>query len=213
MTQRQIVILKVAVWIACLLPLVRLVYHAITHDLTANPIEFITLSTGIWTLTFLMASLAITPLRRITGKNWLIRFRRLLGLFAFFYALLHFLIYLVLDQTFDLDSILHDIGKRPFITMGFTAFVLLIPLAVTSTAWSIRKLGGRRWNLLHRLVYVSGVAAVIHFWWKVKADTRQPAIYAVVLTVLLLARVFWNMKQQQQRALQNTVPSSKPVTD
>lgn len=212
MSQRNIVILKVAVWIACLLPLARLIYRGITHDLTANPIEFITLSTGIWTLTFLMASLAITPLRHITGQNWLIRFRRLLGLFAFFYALLHFLIYLVLDQTFDLDSIVHDIGKRPFITMGFTAFVLLIPLAITSTAWSIRKLGGRRWNLLHRLVYVSGVAAVIHFWWKVKADTRQPAIYAVILAVLLLARIFWNMKQQQ-RALQNSIPSSKPATD
>ena len=209
MKQRNIVLLKVAVWIGCLLPLARLLYRAFIHDLTANPIEFITLSTGIWTLSFLMASLAVTPLRRITGQNWLIRFRRLLGLFAFFYANLHFLIYLVLDQTFDLDSILHDIGKRPFITMGFTAFVLMIPLALTSTAWSIRKLGGRRWNLLHRLVYASAVAAVIHYWWKVKADTRIPEIYAVILGVLLLSRILWKLRQQQP-AVQSRLPSSQP---
>src|SRR5438874_1298287 len=154
MTQKKIVVLKVVVWLACLEPALLLLYKFLTHDLSANPIEFITLSTGETTLVMLLVTLAITPVRRLTGFTWLIRFRRLFGLFAFFYAMLHFAIYIVLDKFFDWHAILGDITKRPFITVGFAAFVLMIPLALTSTAWSIRKLGGRRWNLLHRMIYM-----------------------------------------------------------
>ncbi len=167
----------------------RLGYKALTDGLTANPIEFITLSTGTWTLVFVMATLSITPLRQFTGQNWLIKLRRLIGLFAFFYGSLHFLTYVWLDKFFDLHDMARDVLKRPFITAGFFAFVLMIPLAATSTAGAIRRMGGRKWQLLHRLIYLAGVAAVVHYWWKVKADTRQPAIYAMVLGILLGCRV------------------------
>jgi sulfoxide reductase heme-binding subunit YedZ len=191
MTQRNIVILKVIVWLACLEPVLLLLYKFFTHDLTANPIEFITLTTGTATLVILLTTLAITPVRKFSGLAWLIRFRRLLGLFAFFYGVLHFTIYLV-DKGLDWQLISGDLTKRPFIIVGFIAFVLMIPLAVTSTAWSIRTLGGKRWNLLHRLIYVSAVLAIIHFWWKVKADHSEPATYGAILAVLLLARmVLW----------------------
>ena len=188
--------IKIAVFLACLVPAARLAWKAYDGTLGANPIEFITLSTGIWTLGFLMATLAITPLRRITGVQALIRFRRMLGLFSFFYASLHFLTWIVLDQFFDWNAMVTDVRKRPFITMGFTAFVLLTPLALTSTQWAIRKMGGRRWQMLHRLIYVAAIAAVIHFWWKVKADVREPLVYAAILGVLLAARlVFWARKR------------------
>jgi sulfoxide reductase heme-binding subunit YedZ len=188
---RTVVFLKALVWIACLGPLVRLAFKGLTDGLGANPIEFITLSTGTWTLVFLLASLSITPLRRLTAQGWLIRFRRLIGLFAFFYACLHFTTYVWLDKFFEFEEMLKDVAKRPFITAGFLAFLLLIPLAATSTQWAIRKLG-RKWQWLHRLVYLSACAAVVHFWWKVKADTREPAIYASVLSILLLLRLaFW----------------------
>jgi len=152
--------------------------------LGANPIEVITHSTGDWTLIFLMLTLSITPLRKLTGLHWLVRFRRMLGLFAFFYASLHFTTYIWLDKFFDLNEVLKDVGKRKFITVGFTAFVLLIPLAATSTAASIRRLG-KRWQTLHRLIYVSALAGVVHYWWLVKADVRKPQYYAIVLTLLL----------------------------
>ena len=188
-------LMKIPVWGLCLMPLVRLAWKGFHDDLGANPIEFITLSTGTWTLIFLLTTLAITPLRRLTGLTWLIRFRRLIGLFAFFYAALHFTTYIWLDKFFDFPAMLKDIAKRPFITAGFTAFLLLIPLAATSTAGAIRRLGGRKWQLLHRLIYVSALGAVVHFWWKVKADTRQPAIYAAVLAVLLGYRIVaWGAK-------------------
>jgi methionine sulfoxide reductase heme-binding subunit len=194
--KRTILIAKSMIWIACLAPLGRLGVKALTNGLSANPIEFITLSTGTWTLTFLTASLAITPLRKLTGLTWLVKFRRLIGLFAFFYGCLHFLTYIWLDKFFDVPDMLKDIAKRPFITAGFFAFSLLIPLAFTSTAGAIRRLGGRRWQLLHRLVYLSAIAAVTHFWWKVKADTRQPAIYAVIVGALLFYRVaFWAIQK------------------
>jgi sulfoxide reductase heme-binding subunit YedZ len=189
MKNKYIIWLKVFVWAVCLFTLADLLYKFATHDLTANPIEYITLETGQTTLKLLTATLAITPMRKLTGWNWLIRFRRLLGLFAFFYALLHLCIYVVLDKFFDWPEIVKDVIKRPFITVGFLAFVLMIPLAVTSTAWAIRKMGGKNWNLLHRLIYISGVAGVVHFWWKVKADHREPAIFAVIVAVLLAYRI------------------------
>jgi len=187
---------KAAVWIACLAPLLRLIWKGMHDDLGANPIEFITLSTGTWTLVLLLATLAISPLRQITGRPWLIRFRRLVGLFAFFYAVLHFTTYVWLDKFFDFSEMARDVLKRPFITAGFSAFLLLVPLAMTSTAGSIRRLGGRRWQSLHRLIYVSASAGVIHFWWKVKADTREPAIYAAILAVLLLYRVVTRLQRR-----------------
>ncbi len=188
MSRRNLAIVKAAIWLCCLAPLCRLAIRGFTSGLGANPIEFITLSTGTWTLVFLLCTLGVTPLRKITGLNWTIRLRRLIGLFAFFYALLHFTTYVWLDKFFDLADMAKDVVKRPFITAGFSAFMLLIPLAATSNRWAIRSLGAR-WQLLHRLVYISAVAAVIHYWWKVKADTRIPEIYASVLGVLLLYRL------------------------
>jgi methionine sulfoxide reductase heme-binding subunit len=176
--------LKPAVFIACLFPFGQLAYKAYTGDLGVNPIEFITHFTGDWVLIFLLATLSVTPLRKITGWNDLIKFRRMLGLFAFFYALLHFSTYLVLDLFFDFQRIAKDILKRPYVTVGFTAFVLMIPLAITSTAGMIRRLG-KRWQQLHRLVYVAALAGVIHFYWLVKADIRRPLQYGIVLAVLL----------------------------
>ncbi len=192
---------KPVLWLLCLAPLVRLIYLGFSGRLGANPIEYITLSTGIWTLVLLMGSLTITPLRRITGQSWVIKFRRPIGLFAFFYGCLHFTTYIWLDKFFDLKDVLKDIAKRPFITMGFLAFVLLIPLAATSTAGSIRRLG-RRWQTLHRLVYFSAAAAVVHFWWKQKADIREPFVYAIVLGSLLLIRIlFWTRRAVSRPAV------------
>jgi methionine sulfoxide reductase heme-binding subunit len=192
MTRQRIAVIKTIVWAACLAPLLRLAWLGRAGGLGANPIEFITLSTGTWTLVFLLATLAITPLRRLSGQSWLTRVRRLIGLFAFFYGVLHFITYVWLDKFFDVQDMIRDVAKRPFITAGFLAFLLLIPLAVTSTSGAIRRMGGRKWQLLHRLIYISGIAAVIHFWWKVKADVRLPAIYAVVLGTLLGLRIiFW----------------------
>jgi sulfoxide reductase heme-binding subunit YedZ len=199
MNNRNIVILKVLVWLACLEPVALLLYRFATHDLGANPIEAVTLDTGQSILVFLLITLAITPLRKITGLNWLIRFRRLFGLFTFFYAVLHFSIYVVLDRFFDLADIIKDVTKRPFITVGFLGFVLMIPLAVTSTSWAIRKMGGRRWNLLHRLIYIGAIAGIVHFWWKVKADHTEPAMYGAILLVLLVYRlVMWARKRMPQ---------------
>jgi sulfoxide reductase heme-binding subunit YedZ len=177
-------LLKVAVFFAALIPLARLAWKGYQQMLGANPIEVITRSTGDWTLIFLMLTLSITPVRKLTGQPWLIRFRRMLGLFAFFYASLHFTTYIFLDKFFDVHEMVKDIGKRKFITIGFTAFVLLIPLAATSTAGMIRRLG-KRWTTLHRLIYVSAIAGVIHYWWLVKADVRKPQYYAIVLILLL----------------------------
>ena len=182
---KRIRILKIPVFLACLTPLALLAWKGYASLLGANPIEVITRSTGKWTLTFLLVTLAITPLRRLTGLHWLIRFRRMTGLFAFFYGCLHFLTYIWLDKFFDLHDVVKDVAKRPFITVGFAAFLLMIPLAVTSTQGWIRRLGGRRWNLLHRLIYISAIGGVVHFWWLVKADVLRPAIYASALAALL----------------------------
>lgn len=180
--------LKPLVWAGSLTPLAILGGRALNDDLTANPIELLTNWTGFTTLVLLMVTLAITPLRRITGWNPLIKLRRPIGLFAFFYATLHFLVYLVLDQFFWWEGIVGDVLDRPYITVGFTAFLLLIPLAFTSTRASIRRLG-KRWQTLHRLVYFTAGLGVLHFYWKVKADTREPLIFAAILATLLLARL------------------------
>lgn len=179
---------KAAVWMLCLAPLARLILLGAADGLGANPIEFITRSTGTWTLIGLLATLSITPLRKLTGLSWLIRLRRLLGLFAFFYACLHFTTYVWLDQFFDLAGIGKDIIKRPFITVGFGAFVLLIPLALTSSQNMMKKLG-RLWQRLHRLVYLIAGLGVVHYWWLVKKDISQPLIYACVLAILLAMRL------------------------
>jgi methionine sulfoxide reductase heme-binding subunit len=180
---------KPVVFLACLGPLARLGWKAYTNRLGANPIEVITHSSGDWTLILLLVTLAITPLRKLTGQAWLIRFRRMFGLFAFFYVTLHFLTYIWLDKFFDVHEMLKDIEKRKFITVGLTGFLLLIPLAFTSTAGWIRRLGGKRWQVLHRLIYFAAIAGVIHYWWLVKADIHKPREYAVVLSVLLGYRI------------------------
>lgn len=177
---------KIAVFVAAWYPLARIVLFGLTDRLGANPIEFITRSTGLWTLVFLCITLAVTPLRRLTGVAALVRFRRMLGLYTFFYATLHFTTYLWFDKWFDVAAILKDIGKRPFIMVGFAAFVLLIALAVTSPRAMVRKLG-RRWQSLHRAIYVIGALAILHFWWMKagKHDLLLPKIYGAIMVALL----------------------------
>jgi methionine sulfoxide reductase heme-binding subunit len=189
-------LVKLIVFAGSLVPVGLLAYGALSNTLGANPIEAITHGTGDWTLRFLLLTLAVSPLRALTGWNVLVRFRRMLGLFAFFYGCLHLLTYLWLDKFFSWSDIVHDIPRRPFITMGALAFVLLVPLAATSTAGMIRRLGGRNWQRLHRLVYVAATAAVVHYWWLVKADISRPRLYAILLGALLAARVLVAVKRQ-----------------
>jgi len=191
-------ILKPLVFLLCLLPVSLLALGAYNDTLSANPIYDITDATGTWTLRFLMITLGVTPLRGVTGWHWVTRFRRMVGLFAFFYSALHFTTYIYLDQFFDLESIIEDVGKRPFITIGFAAFTLMIPLAATSTNWMIRVIGGKRWQLLHRLVYISAICGVIHYLWLVKADTSRPLTYGGILAVLLGYRV-WEFVRKYRR--------------
>ena len=190
-------LLKPTVFLLCLVPLAVLVFIVLTGRTSANPAEDILLTTGIWALRFLLATLTITPLRRLTGWNVLIRYRRMLGLFAFFYATVHLASYIVFDRFFAFDEILADIAKRPFITAGMTAFALMLPLAVTSTKGWIRRLG-RRWQALHRIIYVCAVAACFHFIWKVKVVIGEPVYYAVFLTLLLAFRVVWQLRASQR---------------
>ena len=180
---------KPVVFVACLAPLARLAWRGFHSGLGANPIEAITHGTGDWTLILLLVTLSITPVRKLTRQYWLINFRRMIGLFAFFYGLLHLMTYVWLDKFFDVHEMLRDIAKRRFITAGMTAFALMIPLALTSTKWSIRKLGGKRWQALHRLIYFSAAAGVIHYIWLVKADLRKPLEYGAVLSALLMYRL------------------------
>lgn len=182
-------VIKPAVFVLCLAPLAWLLWDGFTHQLGANPVEKLNHRTGIWTLRLLLITLAVTPLRRITGWNVLIRLRRMLGLYAFFYACLHFLTWLVFDHFFDVHEIIKDIIKRPYIAVGFAAFMMLIPLAVTSTNNWMKRLGAH-WARLHQLVYVIATGGVLHFLWLVKADIRSPAIYGLVLTVLLAYRAW-----------------------
>ena len=194
---RQVVRIKGALFVLCLVPLARLVYGGFANSLGANPIETITRSTGWWTLFLLMATLSVTPLRKLTGANWLLRLRRMLGLFAFFYACTHFLTFIWFDHWFDAAEILKDVVKRPFVTIGFAAFLLFLPLAFTSTNAMVRRLG-RNWQRLHRLVYVIATFGVIHFWWLVKRDITEPVIFAAVLAVLLGLRLYWRNKGRTQ---------------
>ena len=193
---------KIVVFALCLAPLGLLGWTAYTGNLGANPIEYITHATGDWTLRFLCITLAVTPLRKLLKQPNLIRFRRMLGLFAFFYGCLHLTTYFWLDKFFDWQEILKDVAKRRFITMGFLAFVLMIPLAITSTTWAIRRLGGARWRRLHQLVYVSAIAGVIHYYWLVKSDVRLPVLYAAIAAILLAYRIGVNLR--------NVTPVAKP---
>ncbi len=208
---RQVV--KPAVFLVCLVPFAQLVYGLVWGDLGANPVEEITNTTGITTLRLVVATLAITPIRWLTKWNLLVQFRRPLGLFAFFYGTLHFMTYFVLDQSLMFDGLWEDVMKRPYITMGFSAFVLMIPLALTSTKGWIRRLGGHRWNVLHRLVYATAILAVIHYWWKVKLDTTDPKYYALVVGVLLGARVWKAAAKRQAAAERRTATVATPATD
>ena len=200
---------KVAVWALCLTPLTVLLWRGLHHELTANPIEFITHATGDWTLRFLIFTLAITPLRKILKLPELIRYRRLLGLFAFFYGCLHFSTWIGLDKFFDFPEMWKDIEKRPFITVGMTGLLLMIPLALTSTAASIRWLGGRRWRNLHRAIYFSAIAGVIHYYWLVKSDVRKPLFYGAIVALLLAWRAGnWLLSRRQPAPVRAATPDA-----
>ncbi|HEX8405208.1 MAG TPA: protein-methionine-sulfoxide reductase heme-binding subunit MsrQ [Duganella sp.] len=189
---RQAGLIKATVFVLALVPLLRMVYLTVTGQLV-EPLEFITRGTGDWTLYFLCFTLAVTPLRRLTKWNWLVKLRRMLGLYMFFYAFLHFMTFLWFDHFFDVSEMWKDVLRRPFITVGFIAFVLLIPLAVTSTNAMVKRLGGKRWQWLHRLIYVIAPLAILHFWWMKagKHNFSEPIIYGTILGVLLLMRVYW----------------------
>lgn len=205
---------KIVLFLAALIPLARLGWKALHAGLGANPIEVITHSTGDWTLILVLTTLSITPLRQLTRQYWLIGVRRMTGLFAFFYGVLHFLTYIVLDKFFAVHEMLKDIGKRPFITVGFSAFVLMIPLALTSTAGSIRRLGGRNWQRLHRLIYLTAILGVVHYLWLVKADKHKPLEYGAVLAILLLYRVvIWGSERRKRSAIRATPRNSAEATE
>ena len=192
-TPQQFKALKASLFVLALLPFARLVYMTLTQQFV-EPLEAITRGTGDWVLYCLCITLAITPLRRLTGWNWLVKLRRMTGLFAFFYAFMHFLAFLWFDHFFDLAEMWKDVVKRPFITVGFTAFVLLVPLALTSTNGMIRRLGGKRWQLLHKLIYVIAPLGILHFWWMKagKHNFTQPIIFGIIVAVLLGVRVYWS---------------------
>ena len=187
---KPILLLKAAAFAAALIPAAALAYRFYTQDLTANPGDYITDQTGTWALSLLVISLTITPLRRLTKWNELIRLRRMFGLFAFFYATLHMLTWVVLINFFDVKAMIVDVAKRPYITVGMATFLILLSLAVTSNRFSVRRLG-RRWQKLHRLVYVAAIGGVVHFWWLVKADVTLPRRWAVAVALLLGFRVWW----------------------
>ena len=192
---------KAVVFLVCLGPLAVLIWKGFHALLGANPVDVITRTTGRWTLIFLLITLSVTPARALARLPWLIRFRRMLGLFAFFYGCLHLTTYIWLDKFFNVPEMLHDIAKRPFITMGLTAWTAMLPLALTSTAGWIRRLGGKRWRMLHRLIYVGAAAGVIHFIWLVKADLKRPLTYGAILTVLLTYRIaVWGAAKLRSRA-------------
>jgi sulfoxide reductase heme-binding subunit YedZ len=201
--------LKALVFVLCLGPLSVLTWKAFHALLGANPVDVITRSTGKWTLTFLLLTLSVTPLRRLLRMPWLVRFRRMLGLYAFFYGSLHLMTYVWLDQFFDVHGMLHDIAKRKFITAGMTAFALMVPLAFTSTSGWIRRMGGKRWQKLHRLIYLSATAGVIHFLWLVKADKSRPIAYGSVLAILLLFRSgVWLLNRSRTRRVLPVMPTA-----
>ncbi|MGA2832562.1 MAG: protein-methionine-sulfoxide reductase heme-binding subunit MsrQ [Terracidiphilus sp.] len=199
MKRSTLLTLKTLTWLACLWPLGSLLWGAINNNLGADPTATITFATGLATLRLLTISLAITPVRRLSPRlGWLIKFRRLLGLFAFFYATLHLLTYVALYAGFDVNAMAADIAKRRYITAGVAAWLLLLPLAATSTNWAIRKLGGKRWNRLHKLVYAAAVCGVIHYWWQVKPGVLTPITMTVILAVLLAARPIQTWVQRRK---------------
>ncbi len=202
---RHLAALKLTLFVLCLAPRARLAWGAWQDELGANPIEFIQRSLGTWTLNFLLITLTVSPLRRLSGLHWLLRLRRMLGLYAFFYAVLHLVSYLWLDQFFDWQAIGKDILKRPFITVGMSAFILLLPLAATSSNFMVRRLGGRRWQRLHRSIYAIAIFGVVHYWWLVKRDVTLPALYAVLLGLLLGVRTIWR-EQERLRQLGGARP-------
>jgi sulfoxide reductase heme-binding subunit YedZ len=204
--------LKIPVFALCLVPALLLGWKALNGDLGANPIEFITHWTGDWTIRFLCITLAITPLRKLLRLPELIRFRRMLGLFAFFYASLHFLTWFVLDKFFDWNEIAKDVVKRPFITAGFTGFVLLIPLAVTSTKGWIRRLGGKPWQAIHRLIYISACAGVVHYYWLVKSDIRLPVLYGAIVAALLVYRLIVHLMKSGRTTPQSAGAAASEPT-
>jgi sulfoxide reductase heme-binding subunit YedZ len=202
---------KPVLFLVCLVPLATLVWRALHSGLGANPVEFVQHATGDWTLRFLIFTLSITPLRKLLRLPDLIRFRRMLGLFAFFYVCLHFLTYIGPDQSFNLGGMWKDVQKRRYITVGFTAFVLLIPLAITSTAGWVRRLGGRRWQQLHRAIYVSAVFGVIHYYWLVKSDVRLPLFYGALVAILLLSRLAGWFFRRRSAAAADLSPQRAPA--
>jgi len=191
-TPRQLTAIKSIAFVLALVPFFALIYLVATDQLV-EPLQYITRNTGSWTLYFLCITLAVTPLRRLSGWNWLLKLRRMMGLYAFFYALLHFTTFLWFDHFFDVQEMLKDVAKRPFITIGFTAFVLLLPLAVTSTNGMVRRLGGKRWQMLHKLVYVIAPLGILHFWWMRagKHDFNKPILFGLIVLVLLGMRAWW----------------------
>ncbi|MGH9748236.1 MAG: sulfite oxidase heme-binding subunit YedZ [Candidatus Acidiferrales bacterium] len=204
---------KVVVFLLCLVPLAILVLRGLHNDLSANAVEFVEHWTGDWTLRFLIITLAVTPLRKLLKLPQLIRFRRMLGLFAFFYGCLHFSTWLALDRYFKWPEMLKDVAKRPYITVGFTGFVLMIPLAITSTAGWIRRMGGKRWQLLHRAIYISAIAGVIHYYWLVKSDVRKPLQYAAIVAMLLAWRIVsWLNNRRQNAGVAGALRSEEPTT-
>jgi len=206
MKRSILILLKTLTWVACLWPFALLIYGAVNNNLGPDPTAKITFATGSTTLNLLTITLAITPVRRLSPRlNWLIKFRRLLGLFAFFYATLHLLTYVALYTGFDINTMLADVEKRRFITVGVIAWLLLLPLAATSTNWAIRTLGGKRWGWLHKLVYVAAVCGIIHYWWQVKPGVLSPMSNTLILAVLLAARPAWDLWQKW-------VKGKKPVT-
>ena len=210
MTRKARVALKVGVWVVCLLPLAFLVYWTATGNLTANPISFITNHLGQWTFRLLLASLAMTPLRILFGLSWPVTLRRLLGLFAFSYACLHFSVWIVVDHFFNWNLMIADILKRRYITVGMSALTLLFPLAVTSTSGMVKRLGGANWRRLHRLVYVTGVLAALHFLWLAKKGRIDQYIYATILTLLLGIRI-WDAIRRAVRKARQARPAKSSV--
>ena len=199
MKKPTLIALKTLTWIACLWPFAVLAWGAVNNTLGADPTAHIELTTGYTTLMLLTITLAITPVRRLSPRlNWMIKFRRLLGLFAFFYATVHMLAYVGLYAGFSVQAMLDDVAKRRFITMGVTAYLLLVPLALTSTNWAIRKLGGKNWNRLHKLVYIATICGIIHYWWQVKTGVLLPLPFTVSVAVLLLARPVLNWRQRRK---------------
>ena len=210
-TKKQLAWIKAGLFLAALLPLARLVWLGLNDNLTANPIEFVERSTGTWALAILLITLSMTPVRLLTGVAWQIQLRRMMGLFMFFYVCLHFLTYIWLDQWFDWMAIAKDIAKHPYVLVGFSAFVLTIPLAITSNKAMMQRLR-ERWKKLHQLVYLIAVLGVVHFWWLVKKDIREPLMYALVLALLLSIRIYYKRTSGAARTPVNKSIPPQPIS-